>query len=374
MNSGSSPRAFIVDLSEQSFPSYLDTPAIGRAIAFTPIWADVEQPVVVSRSRDQLLAIFGEFGGSSADRVQSILAEIGPGLGVLRYIDYPEVERLVEELGSTILRELGQSAGEASYVAIPRGGLIVLGMLAYLMGLDDERLGFPDPEHPLVVVDDVSLSGTGFRQFLRGVDHPDIVFAHLFSHPELRQSIRQAEPQVRSVLAAADLDDHGGERFGPTYRRWQTRWRTRNPDAYWMGYLDHLCLPWTEPDWAWVDSADGRIETGARLLPPELCLKHRASTASPTADFYLQPEGHGPLAPRAGVAFCERKGDLLIAGPHGVVTLNDTAARMWLALIEGGSIDAASDLLSGSLEVHRDQIARDLRNLVAELTAIELLA
>lgn len=64
----------------------------------------------------------------------------------------------------------------------------------------------------------------------------------------------------------------------------------------------------------------------------------------------------------------------MIAGPHGVVTLNDTAALMWLALVEGGSIDAAADLLSGSFEVPRDQIARDLRNLVAELTAIELLA
>lgn len=109
-------------------------------------------------------------------------------------------------------------------------------------------------------------------------------------------------------------------------------------------------------------------------MPPELCLKHRAPTESPTADFYLQPEGHGPLAPRPGVAFCEREGDVLIAGPHGVVTLNDTAALMWLALVEGGSIDAAADLLSGSFEVPRDQIARDLRNLVAELTAIELLA
>jgi hypothetical protein len=371
---GLSAHAFIVDLSEHSFPPYLDVAAIGRALSFAPIWAEIDQPVVVSRPRDQLLAVFGVFGGTSADRIQLILAELGPALGVLRYVDYQEVEHLVEELGSAIVGQLGESADHASYMAMPRGGLIVLGMLAYVMGLDDQRLESPDPQHPLVIVDDLALSGTGFRQFLRRLDHPDIVFAHLFSHPELRQSIQQEELQVRSVLAAADLDDHGSERFGSTYPEWQTRWQARNPDTYWMGYLDHLCLPWTEPDWAWIDSADGSVQTGARLLPPALCLKHRAPTAGPSADFCLQPEGHGPLAAGPGVVFCERGGELLIAGPHGVITLNDTAARMWLALIERGSIDAAADILSDSFDTATDQLTKDLSALVAELTAIELLA
>ena len=92
-------------------------------------------------------------------------------------------------------------------------------MISYLLDMDD----VDGTDGPLIVVDDSAISGARFRQFLDSLDDQgEILLAHLYSTPELRNVIELAESGVLCV-AGDDLRDLAPERLGSGHEAWQGR-------------------------------------------------------------------------------------------------------------------------------------------------------
>src|SRR5687768_10417176 len=103
-----------------------------------------------------------------------------------RRLTYEQAEAEAKSLAAALVAAFGRDEIKSfSYTAIPRGGLFVLGMLSYVLDLDRRVLQPRSSGEPLVVVDDCSLSGARFRNFLQADEHPQVVFAHLYSHHDL---------------------------------------------------------------------------------------------------------------------------------------------------------------------------------------------
>lgn len=197
-----------------------------------------------------------------------------------RTVDNSEVEQLVEVLASRMLQELGADrVGELRFRAVPRGGLIVLGQLAYALGLGTDQLDADaDDRRPLCLVDDCALSGRRIGGVLARLDgEQPIVFAHLLSAPTLRAAIERSDPRVECI-AADDLVDHRSAAVDADAAgaSWEQRWGQRDsPGAYWRGQTDVIAFPWAEPDVAQWNETDGRLERGWRIQSPDRCLKTR---------------------------------------------------------------------------------------------------
>lgn len=114
----------------------------------------------------------------------------------IRRVSYSQVEAASKQLAAQLVDAFGQEAlGRFQFQPIPRGGLIVLGMLAYVLNLSRHQLSWgAETDSPLVVVDDCSYSGARLQQCLESIPiGRPVVFAHLFSHPALRSAILQQD-------------------------------------------------------------------------------------------------------------------------------------------------------------------------------------
>jgi hypothetical protein len=293
-----------------------------------------------------------------------------------------------------LLTRFGRAAvSEMRFVAIPRGGLLVLGMLSYVLGLRREQLmpseaplasGAPDSPPsgpPIVVVDDCSLTGLRFGEFLNG--HPElrnrgvdsVVFAHLYSHPELRSAIEDGDERVVTALAAHDLRDHAPEILGSDHAEWQDGWMKRSgKQCYWVGRPDRLAFPWTEPDLTVWNPDREREEPGWRIIPPERCLKNRFASREGSGRIQVQPPGIGPVRPASGTYFA-RLGDAVIAANLGtgkVVRLDGIGGEIWMGLMQGDSPEAVAASLSAHYAVERKQARGDIEELLQDLVRLGL--
>lgn len=231
--------------------------ALARAIAASPGWPDGCELIVHPGSPPKLF-VFGRFDAEGEAWLRCQSRALPRACARLRYVGYAQIERDCEQLAARLREHLGPDLHRADFTAIPRGGFVVLGLLASLL---PRQAPAGAEEGLLVVVDDCALSGIRFGQTLRRYDSSRIVFAPLYSPPELRAVIREREPRVEAVLSAADV---AGERVeaGPE-------------DGYWSGDTEALAFPWNEPDRSvWNPNAQ-RWETAWRIVPPELCLKNR---------------------------------------------------------------------------------------------------
>jgi len=187
-----------------------------------------------------------------------------------------------------MLEDLGRQRIESlQFRAIPRGGLIVLGHLAYALQLRPEQLS-PRSDSPgqVCIVDDCSLSGHRFGGALAASPPGTVaVFVHLLSHPQLRRSISRAHPEV-TCFAGEDLVVQGAQ---PDERGdGGDLWAGRNvPHAYWRGQTEALAFPWSEPDVAQWDPRTERVEQGWHLASPDHCAKNRYALGPPRGD--LEP-------------------------------------------------------------------------------------
>jgi hypothetical protein len=207
---------------------------LAAALATSPILADMgPTSFVVRQHPEPALAAIGEFGDADRPRLGSLRHMIESVLPTTRYITYEAAEAACRHLAEHLVERVGSSPlRHAQLRPIPRGGHIVLGMLGYILGLNSAEGG----NGPLIVVDDCAISGARFRQFLDGTDaEEEIVFAHLYSAPELREAIELTKTRVRCV-SGEDLVDLAPERLGPDHAAWQQRWRDRTAGrAYWHG-------------------------------------------------------------------------------------------------------------------------------------------
>lgn len=350
--------------------------ALGRALASSPGFRDLSEAVLVVRTEEPMrLALIGRFTPAEATRIGVLPAIVEKGLLRFRYVSYDAAEHAARSLARQLEDYLGAEAlSRSRFVAVPRGGLFVLGMLAYLLDLRADQVGgsreAPAGEAPagtpLVVVDDCALSGLRFAETLERIDAASVVFAHLFSHPLLRKSIEKREERVVGCFAGEDLVDLGDDLLGEDRGTWEARWRDRSDGrAYWIGLPEHVCFPWNEPDIT-VWNTEARAEEAPwRIVPPELCLKNRPVTPG-SVRFQEQDACRGAFRTAEGALYARFDDGVLVADAETdrAYSFPGIAGEIWTGLVAGASRESLIEHLVTDYEVEAARVREDVDSLV----------
>jgi len=350
---------------------------LARALAASDPWQGLPGArFVVRPAPEPVIGIVAGAAGIEPARLlhQARAFENAPGR--LHYVGYEEAGAAVKQLAGKLIQSFGLDRVRGfRYTAIPRGGLTVLGLLMAHLDVPAERaLAAPaeDDGEPLVVVDDCALSGARFAAFLERCSARQIVFAHLYSHPALREALAAGEPRLLACFAGRDLRDEGPERLGGGWDEARERWRERlGASRVWLGDCERIAFPWNEPDRLVWNPEAREVELGWKLVPPDLCLKRGARQAEEAARprIQVQPRGAGPWRPTPEVLFACRRGETLV---HRLDTgelfrLPGTAHAMWWALVRGGDAAAALHLLLARYHVAEETLAADLARFLGTL-------
>lgn len=347
--------------------------ALARALASSPAWADVEDGIMVVRTQPPMgIALIGRFDAAEAARVEWLPGQLATELPRFRYVPWPRVEEDCAVLGERLTERFGSAeVREMTYEAVPRGGFVVLGVLSYVLGLRHERLTDPPRDGgPVVVVDDVALTGLRFGEVLSRHAGESVIFAHLYSHPDLRAAVRERETGVVDVISARDLTDFAPQIMGDGYEAWRERWMRRADGAcYWIGRPEHLCFPWAEPDFTLWNPVAGREELGWRVVPPSAVLKSRFTGVEGDARVQVQPRSSGPIRVADRTFHGEVDGDVVAANldTGGVVMLADVAADIWRVVARSGSLDAAVRALGERFDADPGVLRADAEAVVEDL-------
>ena len=288
----------------------------------------------------------------------------------LLYVSASRAADLCRSLGSRLRDHLGSEARQAAFVAIPRGGQVVLDQLAPWLELRAEQRNAPeDPDRLLVVVDDCAISGLRFRQFLAGCTSRRILFAHLYSHPDLRAAIEAREPRVLACVSAEDLHDLSPS-ISPEHAR-RRHERIARGERYWIGSTEALCFPWNEPDRSFWNPATRRQERAWKVVPPEFCSKNVPPPGTTPIPIQLQPEGKGPLRPTERVVFGELEGGIVLGDLESgcCFGLEKVAADLWRALLIHGHPEEAVAAVQAEYDVPAEVLRKDARTLYEDLEA-----
>ncbi|MFO7586874.1 MAG: PqqD family protein [Gemmatimonadota bacterium] len=357
--------------------------ALARAVESSPGFRTFHDAVLVARLEEPLrLAVLGRFTPAEQARLGFLVEVVRASLGRLRYVTWADAERAASVLAGRLADRLGAAAiAGGRFQAIPRGGIFVLGMLAYLLDLRPEQLGPRGPsaaaeprngEGPLVLVDDCALTGLRFRAALESAGPGPVVFAHLASHPALRSEIERREPRVSACVAAEDLEDllPPGTRLA-----WERRWRERSdPGVYWLGLTDHVCFPWNEPDVSVWNDTSGTEEAPWRVVPPEFCLKNRAG-GDAGSRLQVQAESRGPVGLAAGALLARLSDRIVVADcvSGNAYGFEAVAAEILDGLVGGASPREVAERLASEYEIEVGRAREDVEALIAEATGLGLL-
>jgi len=342
--------------------------------------ADLAGVTFVVRSEPHpALAAVGFFDEQTEKRLARMSAHVQSAIDRLRYVTYADAEAACDRLGQALREEVGSELLQHVHaIGVPRGGLIVLGMLSYVLNLNHNQLeGTPPPEGPLLVVDDIALTGNRLHRFLQKHPAHDIVFATLFSHPELREAVVREEPRVVACVSAFDLHDTARER--PDYDAWKAQWRKRRKGKrYWSGQAEHVCFPWSEPDIGVWNPETETVDHGLRVIPPALCLKNR-HVAPREEDIgqsvQHQPAAAGPVQPPPEVFFGTVGEGTIVANPAAdvCIELQDTAAAMWHSVMAHGTTDAVVKDLLVQYDIEEAALAQHVTGFLHQLADHHLL-
>lgn len=363
----------IPDGYEQAVPggTFAKLHALAQGLAASPAWDGMSAAALVLRRYPPILAVLGIFTEEERARIEALRDQLD--MTLVLYLDWAAVREAVEELAARLQERFGtETLARAHFLAIPRGGIVVLGMLVYLLGLEPDRLGPASDDALTVVVDDCAISGARFRTFLHSVEAGQVIFASLCSAPGLRAAIEAAEQRVVACLSGFDLHDRAPDLLGADYPDWSRRWRDRF-SGYWEGHTEHICFPWNEPDVAIWNPAAEQVERGWRVIPPHLCLKNRLGPASPRLS--VLPETSGPLRPTTSVIYGTVGDRLLLVDLDGkrVVDLDPVAADTWTAIVETGTMAGAVTRLQSVYDADPETLRSDVEALAAHLIAKEYL-
>lgn len=289
----------------------------------------------------------------------------------MQYVDYRQAERDSEVLAERLVARCSRTyLSELTFVAIPRGGLIVLGMLAYWLDLRPEQLSGRDsgPKTPVCVVDDCALTGLRFSQILATIKSESVAFAHLYSRPAVRAAIFEREPRVHQCVAARDIEAF---KEGESRLLRERAVAGRRPLAEQQGAKRYAVemtatvgFPWSEPDTNITDPVSGQVENRWRFLPPHRCLKNLTGLGLP-------PHGNGArswfVPPDLVWGLF---GDLvwLVKPAHKqAYRLDGIHAEMWRALAACGDVETTVDCLQERHHGGRDALAEQLTRFIDEL-------
>lgn len=329
---------------------------------------------MVRDSPSPVLGIAGRPGLIESPRLYAQARAFEGAVGRVRYVGHRSVEQAVEDLARALAARFGIDAVRGfRYAGIPRGGLIILGLLTAALDVPADRVGTTAAREGelLVVVDDCSLSGARFAAFLAACPAPSVLFAHLYSHPALRTAIEEREPRVLACIASRDLHDHGPERLSGAWEEARERWHKRlGATRYWLGDCERIAFPWNEPERLVWNPATEEVELGWKLIPPELCIKQRLrpeTTVLPRIQ--IQPRGRGPWRPSPDVLFTWNRGATVVhrLDTGALYNLEGTAHDFWWALLREGTPEAALRRLRSRYHVAEATLQSDFARFLEAL-------
>jgi hypothetical protein len=350
--------------------------AVAAAIALHPLWQDLPQSLCIVRAEPTpVLAVLGTFSVKALGQLSLQGSFLNQACQRLRYVTYADATMACEQLAEQLQNTFGsKSLQDFQFYGVPRGGLIVLGMLSYMLGLRSEQLNPAElSDAPLVVVDDCALSGSRFYCVLQQYPHQSLILATLYSHLELRDAIASREPNVLQCFSAQDLYDHGPETMGGDYKTWQTQNQARLAGhRYWLGLPDYICFPWNEPDHLLWNPTTAALEQSWHILPPSVCLKNRPACGV-SLPIQVQPTVRGWLQPTKHIVFGELNGQVLIGHLLTGETfgLSGKAAAFWQVILRVEGVDAAINRLSE--QYAGSNLRSDLTSLIDQLIAQQIL-
>lgn len=346
--------------------------ALGRAMATSRCWDRFPGCRIVLRLEPEpRIALLGSFEPQNLGLLSALHRELLASLEEIRYIPWPEADQLVRTLALKLVEELGSDRiAEARFEAIPRGGLVVLGILAQLLDIRPEQMRDGSRSSgTLVLVDDCSLTGMRCQQALARSSENRVVFAHLLSNPALRHALEAREDRLEACISAQDVIERQ-ELPGANGAAWSQRWhqRTKKEGRYWFGSLKHWALPWNEPDRSVWDDERQEILTAWKIVPPELCSKNQLPKEGAVPLVVVEePKGVAELAPGTFHVATE-EGIALANFDNGQrLALAGTAAQMWDSLMVSSSFDAAASKLVENYDVGRHRILQDLEGFLETL-------
>lgn len=344
---------------------------------------------VLRKNPSPLLVFAGPLNASGRARLNYLDGLVGEAGERIRILGWPDVERASTQLAREVEGVLGPAAGHSRIIPVPRGGLIVASLLGYALGSPASRFGFPgslfdgsklpsvaSSEDPLLVVDDVVLSGVRLREVLRALPcHRRVVIATLASHPQLRQVVCSSEPQVDAFVSALDLEDHAPRLLGDSADSWRRLWSDRVPERYHTALLDLIVFPWSEPPLRLWNDVEGTMEEGWRVAPPEFCFRSRA--VDPAIPLQIADDLPGihrlglqvipvELGDRTLVVNASSAGTARSNLPS--VTLRGTAREIWHLWMPEGRQAAVDGMQARYPDVDPDRICRDVDALLAQLS------
>jgi hypothetical protein len=354
--------------------------SLSRALAHSPIWSRMGPACLILRPGPiPSLVALGRFDSADLARIGFLSRWLEEAVATTRYLTYDQVGEAVARLAERLRDTFGEEAREFDYVGIPRGGLIVQGMLAYAMDLDADRLerGGDDHHRPLVVVDDCALTGSRFRRFVTGSPRRNLVFAHLCSTPQLRRALVAREPTVSHAVAAIDLRDLAPEWQGDGYPEWKERVEAQAGEGrYWIGQPEAVAFPWNEPDHNFWNPETEEVEWGWRIVPPERCLKKGARSHPDGIPVRTQAAPKGDLVPADHVFFGRWDGIVQVLDERNGHTsaLGEVGSHIWAGLMEGESLELIARRIASRFAVDPDRARGDAEAFLEELLARGLLA
>lgn len=357
---------------------------LARAIAASDGWsAHPSATLVVRDGPEPLIAAVGRFDANDDGWLAAAAQYLATAVQRVVLLDHRAVEDAAARLAETLVARYGRRELQSfRYAAVPRGGLLVLGTLAYLPGLPHDRLtttGSPDglsdgaDDTPLVLVDDIAISGLRLSRTLAGRPEGRVIVATLHAHPDLRAAIVAAHPQIEAFVAAHDLNDHAPAAWGDGYAAWRDRWRVRAVrDSVWIGQPDHVVYPWNEPDVGVWNAVTEREEPGWSVVPPEHCLKRRAA---PSIAVELMPAATGRLRAHPDVVAGGAEGQVVVGhlGSGRSFALDGAGADMWRTIAATGDVGATAERLAGAFGVGVATMRADVAAFVTDLVAAGLL-
>lgn len=351
---------------------------LAEAVAASGDWAELPTAsVAVSGPAEPGIGVFGRFDTAQARWIERQLRNLSPSLSRLRYVGWARAERDCERLAAALSRRLGPEAlASARFAAVPRGGAVVLAILSYLLDLEPSVLTPSAAGHPLVVVDDCALSGARLRRHLGEIEAVGAVCAHLYSHNDLRAALVAGDPRIADCVAAHDLRDFAPEIFGDRYREWLRQRQRRLPgERLWLGFTEHVCFAWGEPERPLWDPDRRQLRLGWNLLPPSHCLRHRPASGGSRPKLRRRSVGRRGLRLAESVVVGELDGRTVVGklGSDAVLGLSDSAGPMLDALLAHGETAAAAAALDSRWQIGRDELRRDLERLLGDLLAAGML-
>jgi hypoxanthine phosphoribosyltransferase len=306
------------------------------------------------------------------ERLMALIISLKSYRNNLQYVDYKQAEKDCEILACKILEIYSlEELKSFFFKAIPRGGLIVLGMLSYALDLKPSQFEHPtDPKQPVMIVDDIVLTGARISKILSKTNSSHVVIANLYSHPDLRRAILKKESNVKYCFAAHDLKDRSRENHHHDYHAWRKQMEEHIGKRYWIGEVDLVGFAWSETDYSFWNPVTEKLEDGWRSLPPHKCLKNKSLLRIPPTE-PVEKDFHISSSVIMGLFHDEIL--LLQKDTTQIYSLSGRAAEIFRVLVAYGNIESSLKYLIKQNDVEDSVLCRDLKKYVNDLLKNKIL-